>query len=83
MILEDTTLRDGEQAPGLAFGKEAKLEIYKALVCAGVRWIEVGIPAIRGGGELESVKLLNSLAKEDRVTAVAWNRGLGRRSSSL
>jgi len=48
LILEDTTLRDGE-APGLAFGKEAKLEIYKALVCAGVRWIDVRIPAMGGG----------------------------------
>jgi len=29
-----------------------------------------------GGKELESVKRFNSLAREDRVTAVAWNRGV-------
>lgn len=44
IILEDTTLRDGEQAPGVAFSKDTKLRIFDKLIAAGVRWIEPGIP---------------------------------------
>lgn len=72
-ILEDTTLRDGEQAPGVAFSKENKIAIHDALVAAGVRWIEVGIPAM-GGSELEALKEI--LSRGSLATLVAWNRGV-------
>lgn len=75
LILEDTTLRDGEQAPGVAFSKEAKIKIYRSLVNAGVKWLEAGIPAM-GGEELETVKIIRDLAKDDGVTTIAWNRGV-------
>jgi homocitrate synthase NifV len=73
IILEDTTLRDGEQAPGIAFSREKKLRILNALLDLGVKWIEVGIPAM-GGEELSSLEAM--LEYTSRATLVAWNRGL-------
>lgn len=74
IVLEDTTLRDGEQAAGIAFNKEAKVEIYKALVDAGVRWLEVGFPAM-GGIELKTIKILKDMAHSDNVVALAYSKG--------
>ncbi|ANP50329.1 homocitrate synthase NifV [Streptomyces griseochromogenes] len=73
IILEDTTLRDGEQAPGVAFGPETKEAILDALIGAGVRWVEVGIPAM-GGSEVEFLK--KAVRRQDEATLVAWNRGV-------
>lgn len=73
IILEDTTLRDGEQTPGVAFSKEVKLAIYDSLVAAGVRWIEPGIPAM-GGEEVETLKCM--LERSYDTILVAWNRGI-------
>ena len=41
----DTTLRDGEQEPGIVFSKEDKIAIAKKLDAAGVQRIEAGTPA--------------------------------------
>ncbi|UQE03623.1 homocitrate synthase/isopropylmalate synthase family protein [Bradyrhizobium japonicum] len=73
IILEDTTLRDGEQAPGIAFSREKKLRILNALLDLGVKWIEVGIPAM-GGEELSALEAM--LEYTSRATLIAWNRGL-------
>jgi homocitrate synthase NifV len=73
IILEDTTLRDGEQSPGVAFSKETKLAIYDLLVAAGVRWIEAGIP-VMGGEELDTMRAL--LDRKGPANLVAWNRGV-------
>jgi 2-isopropylmalate synthase len=56
----DTTLRDGEQSPGVRLDMAQKLEIGKALVDLGVDIIEAGFP-ISSPGDFESV---NTLAKE-------------------
>ncbi len=42
----DTTLRDGEQTPGVKFTKEQKVEIARKLDEVGVHAIEAGFPVI-------------------------------------
>ncbi len=72
-VLEDTTLRDGEQTPGLVFNKKEKLQIFHALLDIGVQWIEAGIPIM--GGEEEEI-LCQMLERKKEVNLVAWNRGV-------
>ncbi|MEH2352885.1 homocitrate synthase/isopropylmalate synthase family protein [Nostoc sp.] len=73
IILENTTLRDGEQAAGVAFSKASKLAIHDYLVATGVRWIEAGIPAM-GDEDLDTLKTM--IARGSDATLVAWNRGV-------
>lgn len=56
----DTTLRDGEQSPGVRLNMDQKLEIGHALVELGANVIEAGFP-VSSPGDFESV---NTLAKE-------------------
>jgi 2-isopropylmalate synthase len=60
VLVFDTTLRDGEQSPGVHLSMSQKLEIGRALVDLGVDIIEAGFP-ISSPGDFESV---NTLAKE-------------------
>ena len=55
----DTTLRDGEQTPGVSLSPEKKLSIAKKLDELGVDAIETGFPVI-SDGERESVKMITS-----------------------
>jgi 2-isopropylmalate synthase len=54
IIIFDTTLRDGEQAPGASLNQKEKLEIAKALANLGVDIIEAGFP-ISSKGDFEAV----------------------------
>jgi 2-isopropylmalate synthase len=53
----DTTLRDGEQSPGISLNKQEKLEIAQQLSRLGVDVIEAGFP-ITSPGDFESVQAI-------------------------
>src|ERR1700690_4142414 len=63
----DTTLRDGEQAPGAGLTVAEKIEVARQLVRLNVDVIEAGFPA-SSPGEFEAVQ---QIAKETRGVAVA------------
>jgi 2-isopropylmalate synthase len=54
----DTTLRDGEQSPGIALNKQEKLEIAHQLARLGVDIVEAGFP-ITSPGDFESVQAIS------------------------
>lgn len=66
----DTTLRDGEQSPGVNLNKKEKLEIAKQLERLGVDVIEAGFPA-SSEGDFQAVKLIADTIKDSTVTALA------------
>lgn len=68
----DTTLRDGEQTPGVALTKEKKLEIAYALQELGVDAIEAGFP-MNSEIEADTVK---TVAKELDITVYGLARAL-------
>ena len=57
MIFLDTTLRDGEQTPGISLTPEKKLNIARGIDQLGVEVIEAGFAAI-SQGEHKAVKLI-------------------------
>ena len=58
VIVFDTTLRDGEQAPGFSMGVSQKLEMAHALAALGVDVIEAGFAAASPGDE-EAVRVVS------------------------
>jgi len=66
----DTTLRDGEQTPGIAFTFEQKLEIARQLSDIGVHAIEAGFPA-SSKAEKETVSAIKRLGLESVICGLA------------
>ena len=59
----DTTLRDGEQAPGCSMNIQEKIEVAKVLEKLKVDVMEAGFPA-SSRGDLEAVKAIASVVKD-------------------
>lgn len=70
MYIFDTTLRDGEQTPGVALTVEEKVRIAEALDELGVDVIEAGFP-ITSPGEFEAVKRIAGLGLNAKICALA------------
>lgn len=70
VIIFDTTLRDGEQAPGATMNLEEKLLIAKTLEKMGVDVIEAGFPAA-SNGDFEAVKRIAQVIKNSTVCGLA------------
>ncbi|MDH7592868.1 MAG: 2-isopropylmalate synthase [Methanomicrobiales archaeon] len=66
----DTTLRDGEQTPGISFTLQQKQEIARQLSEIGVRTIEAGFPA-SSGAEEETVRSIAEMGLSADVCGLA------------
>lgn len=67
----DTTLRDGEQAPGVVFSLDDKVRIAEMLHLMGVPEIEIGTPAM-GDKEVSDIKTLCNMGFNFKT--LAWCR---------
>lgn len=67
----DTTMRDGEQSPGVSMSAAQKLELVKLLDDAGIYQIEAGIPAV-GKSEIECIYQMMQIRKKTKISV--WNR---------
>ncbi|MDO8581140.1 MAG: 2-isopropylmalate synthase [Candidatus Omnitrophota bacterium] len=70
VLIFDTTLRDGEQAPGASMNAQEKLDIAHALERLRVDIIEAGFPVI-SKGDFNSVKLVAEHIKNSIVCGLA------------
>lgn len=71
VVVNDTTLRDGEQSAGVAFTADEKLAIATQLSEAGVAELEIGIPAM-GEEERAVMRAITDLKLNART--MAWCR---------
>jgi 2-isopropylmalate synthase len=73
IIIFDTTLRDGEQSPGVSLNVEEKLQIGRQLEKLGVDVIEAGFP-VASPGDFEGVRRLAMEIRDVEIAALARAR---------
>jgi len=69
----DTTLRDGEQAPGVIINSTDKMEIARLLDKLGIEEVEVGTPAM---GEFEQEIIKKIATSGFNFSTICWCRAL-------
>ncbi len=70
LVIFDTTLRDGEQAPGFSMRVDEKVRLARQLELLGVDIIEAGFP-IASEDDAEAVRLVSQEVRETVVAALA------------
>jgi 2-isopropylmalate synthase len=70
VIVFDTTLRDGEQAPGASMNLSQKLQVARALAALGVDVIELGFP-VASPGDFEAVRAIARQVEGPVMAALA------------
>jgi homocitrate synthase NifV len=73
VIIDDTTLRDGEQTAGVVFSRSEKAAIARMLDQIGVHELECGIP-VMGKDERDSIRDLVAMGLNARL--ITWNRAV-------
>ena len=73
VVIFDTTLRDGEQAPGFSLDVPAKLMLARALDALGVDIIEAGFP-IASAADAEAVRQIAAEIRRPTIAALARAR---------
>ena len=75
LIVFDTTLRDGEQSPGISLDAGEKLEIAEQLARLGVDYIEAGFP-VASQGDFEAVQAIAQIVGNGPFFASRYRRAL-------
>ncbi|MDQ3770822.1 MAG: 2-isopropylmalate synthase [Actinomycetota bacterium] len=70
VLIFDTTLRDGEQSPGISLNLKEKVEIAEQLARLGVDVLEAGFP-VASTGETEAVRAIAETVRGPVVAALA------------
>src|SRR5213082_3985135 len=70
VVIFDTTLRDGEQSPGISLDTGEKLEIAEQLARLGVDYVEAGFP-VASQGDFEAVEAIAKSVKGPIIAALS------------
>ena len=69
VVIHDSTLRDGEQAPGVSFAPEDKIRIARLLDEVGVQYIEAGFPPV-SEPDRDAVRAISGLGLKAKITCL-------------